>query len=177
MQDLYFLVFSCIYLYVIETWSQHGRKYMGWNFSSSKEPSKQATERRDKFLTTPWPRPSVSHRSTQIDTDDFCPADLAEVTGKQHKDVMRAIRNMEPAWEKVNGRKFALVEYRDKKGELRPCYSLTKTECLSQIYTDWHGWFLSSRSRRFSRFLDEHEFHEYHEYFLSSRSRRLRRFS
>ena len=43
---------------------------------------------------------------------------------------MQAIRNMEPAWEKVNGRKFALVEYRDKKGELRPCYSLTKTECL-----------------------------------------------
>jgi len=42
----------------------------------------------------------------------------------------RAIRNMEPAWEKVNGRNFALVEYRDKKGELRPCYSLTKTECL-----------------------------------------------
>ena len=37
---------------------------------------------------------------------------------------------MESAWEKVNGRKFALVEYRDKKGELRPCYSLTKTECL-----------------------------------------------
>ena len=52
---------------------------------------------------------------------------IAEVTGKQHKDVMRAIRNMEPAWEKVNGRKFALIEYRDKKGELRPCYSLTKT--------------------------------------------------
>ena len=45
-------------------------------------------------------------------------------------------RNMEPAWEKVNGLKFQLVEYRDKKGELRPCYSLTKTECLSQIYTD-----------------------------------------
>ena len=37
---------------------------------------------------------------------------------------------MEPAWEKVNGLKFQLVEYRDKKGELRPCYSLTKTECL-----------------------------------------------
>ena len=49
---------------------------------------------------------------------------------------MQAIRNMEPAWEKVNGLKFQLVEYRDKKGELRPCYSLTKTECLSQIYTD-----------------------------------------
>ena len=55
--------------------------------------------------------------------------EIAEVIGKQHKNVMQAIRNMEPAWEKVNGRKFALVEYRDKKGELRPCYSLTKTEC------------------------------------------------
>ena len=43
---------------------------------------------------------------------------------------MKAIRNMEPAWLKVNGRNFALVEYRDKKGQLRPCYSLTKTECL-----------------------------------------------
>ena len=43
---------------------------------------------------------------------------------------MRAIRNMEPAWEKVNGLKFQLVEYRDQKGELRPCYQLTKTECL-----------------------------------------------
>ena len=56
--------------------------------------------------------------------------EIAELTGKQHKDVMKAIRNMEPAWVKVNGRKFALVEYQDKKGELRPCYQLTKTECL-----------------------------------------------
>lgn len=55
---------------------------------------------------------------------------IAEVTGKQHKDVMRAIRNMEPAWQKVDGRKFALVDYTDKKGEQRPCYSLTKEECL-----------------------------------------------
>ena len=39
--------------------------------------------------------------------------EIAELTGKQHKDVMKAIRNMEPAWVKVNGRKFALVEYRD----------------------------------------------------------------
>ena len=40
--------------------------------------------------------------------------EIAELTGKQHKDVMKAIRNMEPAWLKVNGRKFALVEYQDK---------------------------------------------------------------
>ena len=43
--------------------------------------------------------------------------EIAELTGKQHKNVMQAIRNMEPAWEKVNWRKFALVEYRDQKGE------------------------------------------------------------
>ena len=52
--------------------------------------------------------------------------EIAEVTGKMHKDVMKAIRNMEPAWLKVNGRNFALVDYTDSKGELRPCYSLTK---------------------------------------------------
>ena len=34
--------------------------------------------------------------------------EIAELTGKQHKDVMKAIRNMEPAWVKVRGRKFAL---------------------------------------------------------------------
>jgi hypothetical protein len=37
---------------------------------------------------------------------------------------------MEPAWVKVNESNFRLVEYQDKKGELRPCYQLTKTECL-----------------------------------------------
>ena len=56
--------------------------------------------------------------------------EIAELTGKNHFDLMRAIRKMEPAWEKVNGCKFALVEYQDKKGEFRPCYQLTKTECL-----------------------------------------------
>lgn len=37
---------------------------------------------------------------------------------------------MEDAWHKVNGRRFALVEYTDRKGEKRPCYQLTKIECL-----------------------------------------------
>lgn len=56
--------------------------------------------------------------------------EIAEMTGKNHRDVMKAIRRMEDAWEKVNGRKFALVKYTDSKGERRPCYSLNKTECL-----------------------------------------------
>ena len=56
--------------------------------------------------------------------------EIAELTGKQHKHVMRDIRNMEPAWEKVAQSKFGLGSYKDANGQLRPCYSLTKTECL-----------------------------------------------
>ena len=56
--------------------------------------------------------------------------EIAELTGKQHKNLMRDIRNMEPAWEKVNGLKFELIEYKDLRGRLKPCYALTKTECL-----------------------------------------------
>ena len=55
---------------------------------------------------------------------------IAEVVGKTHAHVMRDIRNMEEAWAKVNQSKFGLVEYTDAKGEKRPCYSLTKIECL-----------------------------------------------
>lgn len=56
--------------------------------------------------------------------------EIAELTGREHKNVMAAIRSMEPAWQKVNGLKFKLVDYTDKKGEKRPCYELNKTECL-----------------------------------------------
>ncbi len=34
--------------------------------------------------------------------------EIAELTGKQHKDVLKAIRNMEPAWEFIHRKlKFA----------------------------------------------------------------------
>ena len=56
--------------------------------------------------------------------------EIAEVTGKPHNDVMKAIRKMEEAWARVNQGNFSLVGYTDKKGEHRPCYSLTKTETL-----------------------------------------------
>ena len=56
--------------------------------------------------------------------------EIAQLTGKQHKDVLKAIRNMEPGWAQVTGRKFALSEYRDPTGRSLPCYLLTKTECL-----------------------------------------------
>ena len=60
--------------------------------------------------------------------------EIAELTGKQHKDVLKAIRKMELAWVNVTGRNFAL---RMKINELAngvkietPYYLLTKTECL-----------------------------------------------
>lgn len=59
---------------------------------------------------------------------------IAEVTGKRHSDVLRAIRNMEAAWEKINKRKFALnlkaTDLGDGKQRKDPYYELTKTECL-----------------------------------------------
>ncbi len=60
--------------------------------------------------------------------------EIAELTGKQHKDVMKAIRNMESAWETIRGRKFALSSrsYEMPNGGKKdvPCFVLTKTECL-----------------------------------------------
>lgn len=67
---------------------------------------------------------------TIVDGDRMTSLQIAEITARLHKNVMRAIRNMEPAWEKINGRKFELVDYKDEKGETRPCFSLTKEECL-----------------------------------------------
>ena len=60
--------------------------------------------------------------------------EIAEVTGKQHKNVMQAIRNMEPAWEKICGLKFQLtsrtISMPNGGTRIEHCYSLTKTECL-----------------------------------------------
>lgn len=60
--------------------------------------------------------------------------EIAEVTGKAHKELLRAIRNMEPAWEKVCGRKFALtsqvIDMPNGGTREEPCYSLGKDECL-----------------------------------------------
>ena len=60
--------------------------------------------------------------------------EIAELTGKQHKNVMQAIRNMEPAWEKTCGLKFQLtsriIDQPNGGTREEPCYQLTKTECL-----------------------------------------------
>ena len=56
--------------------------------------------------------------------------EIAQLTGKQHKNIMQSIRNMEPAWVKTTGLNFQLSNYQDSTGRTLPCYSLTKTECL-----------------------------------------------
>ena len=56
--------------------------------------------------------------------------EIAELTGKPHNDVLKAIRTMEPAWEKIALGKFSLGTYTDKNTQSRPCYFLDKRECL-----------------------------------------------
>lgn len=60
--------------------------------------------------------------------------DIAQVTGKSHKNVLQAIRNMEPAWEKECGLKFQLTSEKVQmpQGGVRliPVFALTKTESL-----------------------------------------------
>lgn len=56
--------------------------------------------------------------------------EIARLTGKDHAHLMRDIRNMEPGWEKISQTKFGLASYKDAQGKDRPCYQLTKTECL-----------------------------------------------
>ena len=60
--------------------------------------------------------------------------DIAKLTGKEHKNVLRDIRNMEPAWEKLHQLKFEQMQIRENLPNngyrLRTVYALTKLECL-----------------------------------------------
>ena len=74
---------------------------------------------------------SSSNRNQQTHMTSM---EVAEVAHKPHNDVMKAIRKMEPAWEKVQGGKFSLLQkvYDLPNGgkKMSPYYSLTKTETL-----------------------------------------------
>lgn len=50
---------------------------------------------------------------------------VAEAFGKNHKDVLRAVENLECSKE-FNERNFAPVEYLDAKGEMRPAFEMTR---------------------------------------------------
>lgn len=72
--------------------------------------------------------------STFVDGERMTSLQIAEITGKPHNDVMKAIRKMEPAWQKVQGGIFSLmqeeVETNNGGHKMRPYYSLNKEECL-----------------------------------------------
>ena len=46
--------------------------------------------------------------------------EIAELTGKPHNDVLKAIRKMEPAWTQVTQGKFSLSSYQDATGRTLP---------------------------------------------------------
>ena len=80
---------------------------------------------------------SLSTRKTSLleqQSPHMTSLEVAEICGKRHNDIMRAIRNMEPAWEKISLRKFAQSSRKviQPNGGVRefPCYELTKTETL-----------------------------------------------
>ena len=56
--------------------------------------------------------------------------EIAELTGKPHSDLLKAIRAMEESWTKVSGGNFSLAEYLDEQGKRRPMFELSKSECL-----------------------------------------------
>jgi phage regulator Rha-like protein len=72
--------------------------------------------------------------SMAMDAQRITSREIANVTGKLHKVVLKAIREMEPAWEKECGHKFVLTSEVIKmpQGGVRmiPVFSLTKTESL-----------------------------------------------
>lgn len=73
---------------------------------------------------------SNNNLSTITDQQTITSMEIAEITGRAHKNVLQAIRNMEPAWEKTTGLKFQLSTYTDKSDKKNPMFVLTKTECL-----------------------------------------------
>ena len=73
---------------------------------------------------------ALNTQKTTQNNQTMTSLEIAELTGKQHFHVMEAIRKMEPAWIKIAESNFRLGTYKDANGQLRPCYQLTKTECL-----------------------------------------------
>ena len=80
-----------------------------------------------------FPMGGVKSGTTGDGEERITSLEIAEMANKPHADVMKAIRKMEESWCKFNEGIFSLVEYRDQKGEMRPCFSLTKKQSLFVI--------------------------------------------
>lgn len=55
--------------------------------------------------------------------------EVAELTGKQHKNVLTDIRNILSQMDENKRLIFQLISYTDAKGEERPMFNLTKEGC------------------------------------------------
>lgn len=66
--------------------------------------------------------------------DTMSSREIARIVGKPHNDLMKAIREMEKAWERTTGKNFPIVNYQQimGNGAVRefPEYQLNKMECL-----------------------------------------------
>ena len=59
--------------------------------------------------------------------------EVAELTGKNHKNVLADIRNIISQLGEGAGLNFQLSEYKDTTGRTLPCYRLTKEGCLCLV--------------------------------------------
>ena len=63
-------------------------------------------------------------------TENTDSRDLAIAVDKRHSDLLRSIRSMEKAYEKVTGKRFNLKFYKGKDGRMFPYYSLERSEAI-----------------------------------------------
>jgi phage regulator Rha-like protein len=82
------------------------------------------------FYNAKIKRPTIMAKELNSNKKTMSSLEIAELAGKQHNDVLKAIRAMEPAWEKVTEGKFSLSEYKDSTGRTLPCYELNYQECM-----------------------------------------------
>ena len=64
--------------------------------------------------------------------------DVAEMFGKQHQHVFRAIDNLLKSLTNENFRWFRQTDYEDAKGELRPSFDITR-DGFSLLVMGWTG--------------------------------------
>lgn len=77
-------------------------------------------------MVSQLPDVDLRHYISVQDNQLYTPSTrIAEVFNRQHKDVLRAIRNLDCS-DYFNERNFTPVKYKDTKGELREMYNVTK---------------------------------------------------
>lgn len=85
---------------------------------------------------------TTNHRpAPSLNEQTITSLEIAEVTGKNHNDLLKSIRKQEVAWEKVHGSKFALLfktkELPNGGRKKLPYYNLSKMESL-YIISKYH---------------------------------------